>query len=188
MEQRPVYTAAADKIARLLKEGSRKVNAGSLHGCLRAVAYPHLCAAHPGSSVIITNSADMYALYSTIDSFAPLYPGFKKVFIYPEDDSLMYTSIKPSKEASRVRAEALNALSGGLPVTIVTDINAVAEKIAPPDTVMASSLVLKKGGNISPLIITGMLAENNFERVLKVEAPFEYSVRGSIVEIGRAHV
>lgn len=183
MEQGPVYTAAAGKILQLLKEGSRKVNAGSLHGCLRGLVYPHLCAAHPESSVIITTSADMYGLYSSIESFAPEYSGCKKVFIYPEDDSLMYKSIKPSKEASRVRAEALNALSGGLPVTIITDINAVSEKIAPPNAVMESSLFLKKGGSISPSLITAMLAENNYERVLKVEAPFEYSVRGSILDL-----
>ena len=183
MEQKPVYTAAADKIARLLKEGSRKINAGSLHGCLRPIVYPHLCAVHPESSVIITTSSDMYGLYSSVSSFGRMYPGFKKTYIYPEDDSLMYKNIKPSKEASRVRAEALNALTGGEPVTIITDINAVSEKIAPPAAVLRSCFDLKKGAVISPAAVAAMLAENSYERVLKVEEPFEFSVRGSIVDM-----
>ncbi len=183
MKQAPVYTAAARKIERLFKEGNRRINAGGLHGCLKPLVYPQISASFPENSLIITTSDSMYGLYSSTASFAPAYPGFKEVYIYPEDDSLMYKNIKSSKEASRVRAQALNALISGKPVTIITDINAVSEKTAAPNEAASSLIVLKKGGSMSPSVLASMLAENNYERVVRVEGPFEYSVRGSITDV-----
>jgi transcription-repair coupling factor (superfamily II helicase) len=171
------------RLLSLIKSGDKNIFAESVADCFKGILYSEIIAETDRDIFIITTSGNIFGLYSEISSLKDAFGITSSIMFYPEDDSLIYHNIQASKEISKSRAMVYEqALKPGRKV-VITDINAVAEKIPPPETVKKFFMTLKKGASLKPEVITQMLSDNKYERVLKVENVFDYSVRGSIIDI-----
>src|ERR1035437_4362491 len=171
------------KILSLIKSGHKNILAESLNDCFRGILYSKIISEIDNDIFIIASSDSLYSLYAEISGLKDEFKIDAEILFYPEDDSLMYGSLQASKEISKARAKAYEEILRKPRKVIITDINALAEKIPPPEKVKKFFFTLKKEGKLKPEEITDVLAENKYERVLKVENVFEYSVRGSIIDI-----
>lgn len=81
------------------------------------------------------------------------------------------------------RAETLDAISRKNTNPVITSAEAVFEKVAPPQTLDAISIVINKGDEINLNELQAQLAEQNYNPVRFVDEPGEYAVRGGIVDV-----
>ena len=102
---------------------------------------------------------------------------------YPEDDSLLYTQLKASREVSGERAAAIKLMLSPGRKIIITDINAASEKIASPGEAAGLVFDIKAGAGAGMEELITALNNNGYERRVKASECFEYSVRGSILDI-----
>ncbi|HRU38432.1 MAG TPA: hypothetical protein P5511_01045, partial [Candidatus Goldiibacteriota bacterium] len=177
-------------IAKHLDTGRRSIRAGGIGACLKAMVYSYLASETGKNLVIITSDEEAYGLFSAIDSLKYAFSAGARTLYYPEDDSILYSGIEASKEVSKARAVVYESLAGEGRKIIVTDVNAVAEKIRNPDEVKKFKIRLEQGKTLDLERLLDALAENNYRRCLKVEDVYEYSVRGSIIDVftpGRAY-
>lgn len=167
----------------LMKSGVKNIHAESLSDCFRGILYSKIIAETDKDVFIVTSSDNIYALYAEISGLKDEFGIDAEILFYPEDDSLMYGALQASKEISKARAKVYEEIFRKERKVIITDINALAEKIPPPEKVKKFFFNLKKDAKLKPETIIEVLADNKYERVLKVENVFEYSVRGSIIDI-----
>jgi transcription-repair coupling factor (superfamily II helicase) len=155
----------------------------SLSDCFKGVFYSYIAAKTQKNIVIVTGSDNVYPLFAEILSLRESFGISGEVAYYPEDDSFMYRNIQPSKEIAKIRSRTVKlAVEPGIKI-IVTDINAVSEKIQAPEKAKDLVFNLRKNMDLSQEKLAAALNDNGFERNMKVEDTYEYSVRGSIVDI-----
>ncbi len=183
MKEHLSKSAEIQSLLTLIKQGQKNITAESLADCFKGILYSFLTSETDKDIFIITSSENIFALYSEMESLKDLFSNDAQILFYPEDDSLIYHSIQASAEISKSRAKVYEGLLKKGRKIVITDINALVEKIPGPDKVKHLNLILKKGDTLNPDKISEMLAENRYERVLKVENVFQYSIRGSIIDI-----
>jgi len=163
--------------------GNHNIFAGGLADCFKGILYSFLASKIKKDIFLITSSEDMYSIYSEMDSLKKEFGIKKNVLFYPADDSLLYRNIQASKEISKERAAAYKEIFVSGSKVIVTDINAIAEKIPCPENTIKYFMSFEIGKKIRIEDMNLMLAENNYTKTLKVEEVFEYSIRGDIIDI-----
>ncbi len=158
---------------------SRGFFCSGITDALKPLFYSFLIKQTEKKFLIITRSESVFTLSESINEL------LKGEFSapYPEDDSFIYQNLEPSIEAAKARASALISFLSGNIRAIVTDINAVSEKTAGLLSLKNSFVSLKKGEKYGFERILNALNENGYERRIKVAECFEYSVRGSIIDI-----
>lgn len=83
-----------------------------------------------------------------------------------------------------LRAELINKLNQGAEnMLVVTYSEALAEKVINKQSLVANTLVLKKGENLDFNFITELLVSYDFEKTEFVYEPGQFSIRGGIVDI-----
>ncbi|MCE5301432.1 MAG: DEAD/DEAH box helicase, partial [Spirochaetia bacterium] len=166
-----------------LKHNKRNIRTGGVAECFRGILYSFLASQTDSDLLIITSSENIYALYAEMASLKEYFDHSGDIMFYPEDDSLIYHELKASREISKARANVYERIFKNGRKIVITDINAMAEKIPGPDMVKKQVLKLKTADELDTAELTALLDENKYERVLKVENAFEYSIRGSIIDI-----
>jgi transcription-repair coupling factor (superfamily II helicase) len=178
--------SASPEVQRLLslvKNGDRNIFAESVADCFKGILYSKIIAEITKDVIIITSSENIFGLYSEISSLKDYFKTSAEIMFYPEDDSLIYRNIQASREISRSRANVYEGIFKKERKVIITDINAIVEKIPAPEEIKKFRVLLKTGDRLVPEKISEMLSANKYERVLKVENVFEYSIRGAIIDI-----
>lgn len=172
-----------------LKNTVTKLSAGkdclvdSVNPSFKAVMYSYLASAVNKDLVIITSSENIYPLFGEMLSLQNIFKHNAQIAAYPEDDSLLYTQLKASREVSKERASAIKLMLSGGKKIVITDINAVSEKIAPPEDISGFMFNIKAGSGAGMEEIIKALNSNGYERCVKASECFEYSVRGSILDV-----
>lgn len=174
---------ALQTIVKRLQAGEHNVVTEAVSDCFAGILCSYLAKSLQSDLFIIASSDSLYRISSEIDSLKEIFSFPHEVILYPEDDSRMYHSIRASKDIAGMRARAYKLAFSDTPKIIVTDINAVVEKIPDPEVVRKFTLNLSFGSKLNIEELTASLSENGYERVVKVEGVFEYSVRGSILDI-----
>ncbi|SOE21588.1 transcription-repair coupling factor (superfamily II helicase) [Spirosomataceae bacterium TFI 002] len=83
-----------------------------------------------------------------------------------------------------LRAELINKLNQGVDnMLVVTYSEALAEKVINKQSLVANTLVLKKGEQLDLSFITELLVSYDFEKTEFVYEPGQFSIRGGIVDI-----
>ena len=106
--------------------------------------------------------------------------GDKKVFFYPEPGRVT------GSEAITMlsfQSHALQAMISKKRSLIVTTFKGLLEHGAPPQKIFDKSIHLKLSGEINLQNLTSKLIEIGYEQEKMVSHPFEFSVRGGIVDI-----
>ncbi|HDQ26555.1 MAG TPA: hypothetical protein ENN43_07425, partial [bacterium] len=166
-----------------IKQGERNIIAEPLSGCFAGMVYSLLAEELKESLLIITAPENAYGLFSEVKSLLKAAKSPLEPLYYPEDDSLVYSHIKPSKELSRERAVVYKKLCGPGRNIVITGMNTLGEMIPAPPYVAEGNFKVKKGDNLETARLFESLNANGYERRPKVYDVFEYSVRGSITDI-----
>jgi transcription-repair coupling factor (superfamily II helicase) len=183
MKSQLAKSQALQQTLESVKGRARSTFIGGVADCLRGIVYSYLASELENDVFIITSSDNCFRLYSELAGLKDAFLIKGEVLFYPEDDSIIYNTIQASKETSRIRAKVYEqAFKTGRKI-IITDINAAMEKIPSSEKVRKFRLALTIGKTLDINKISEVLNENKYNRVLKVEDVFEYSVRGSIIDI-----
>jgi len=106
------------------------------------------------------------------------------VYLFPPTRKKPYDSGKVVDMSVLVqRSEVLEKISSGDNGIIVASIDAIVEKLVPADLFHQSSIMLKKGGEISPESLSGQLTNQGYASTRFVDAPGEFAVRGGIFDV-----
>lgn len=125
------------------------------------------------------------ALVESLNFFAP----DVEVMVFPAWDCLPYDRVSPHADVVAGRVAALSRLlewkSDGLfkPRIVLTTVNAIAQRVMPPETLVAAQLVAIKGGTLSQQTLQRFLADNGYLRTDTVREQGEFAIRGDIVDI-----
>lgn len=127
----------------------------------------------------------MSSLSECLSFFAPEV----EVILFPAWDCLPYDRVSPHSDISAQRVAALSQMlewsSDGLykPRIILTSVNAVIQRVMPPEKLVAAQLVAKKGGTLSLADLQSFLADNGYLRTDTVREAGEFAIRGDIIDI-----
>ena len=109
-----------------------------------------------------------------------------RVYLYPARDLLFYyADIKGNLLTDR-RMEVLRALiekKDGEPVTVITTMDAFLDGLASPAEISRQRICLTGGGTVDLADLEMRLAEMKYERVVQIEGPGQFAVRGGIIDI-----
>ncbi|MFW6210873.1 MAG: DEAD/DEAH box helicase, partial [bacterium] len=152
-------------------------------GPFKGTLFSYLACKTDKNVIVVAPSGDMYRLYSEMRSITEIKAPGKEVLVYPEDDSLIYTRIKSSAGISKTRSLVYRKSFESGSRIIITDINALMEKITGPKEVSEKIIKLRKGMKIKQEKLGETLSESGYQRCLKTEKVFDYSIRGGIVDI-----
>ena len=109
---------------------------------------------------------------------------------FPSQEVDPYRGLLPHLDVASARARALLAMARGQARVIVTSAPALLPTLSPPDRLLALSIELAEGVEISPQDLRALLAGAGFVREDPVDGHGEYCVRGGVVDffpVGDAH-
>ena len=81
------------------------------------------------------------------------------------------------------QSQALNAIHKSSPVILVTTFTGLTEPVTPPNKIIKSSIQIKIGKEIRLNDLKTKLTDIGYEAEKMVSRPFEFSIRGGIVDI-----
>ncbi|MDA8347121.1 MAG: transcription-repair coupling factor [Thermaerobacter sp.] len=107
----------------------------------------------------------------------------REVLYYPEREVLPFEVVAESTErmAQRVRVHARLLL--GVPVIVVASLEAALGRLTPPDAVRAAMVTLRRGQRVPLDALGESLLRLGYVREERVDAPGQFAMRGSIVDI-----
>lgn len=103
---------------------------------------------------------------------------------YPEKDVFFYDRDSKSKENTKKRLEAMAELSSGRAKMVVTTLNALTAKISRPEIFASYKIPIEVGQALNLDNLPKKLVEMGYERFPSVEGLGQFSLRGSIIDIG----
>lgn len=138
--------------------------------------------------ILVHVAMDEMRLSAFVESLTFFAPDVELV-VFPAWDCLPYDRVSPHADVVAQRVAALSTLlewkSDGLfkPRIVLTTVNAVAQRVMPPETLVAAQLVAKKGGTLSQKTLQRFLADNGYLRTDTVREQGEFAIRGDIIDI-----
>src|SRR5918996_1389192 len=111
-----------------------------------------------------------------------------ELVVLPAWDCLPYDRVSPNQDVMAERLDALARLlderrRGQAPRLILTTVNALLQKLPPPEVVRSGLFAAAAGERIDREGLLLCLARNGYRRSGTVVEPGEYAVRGGIVDI-----
>ncbi|NIA67620.1 transcription-repair coupling factor [Pelagibius litoralis] len=106
--------------------------------------------------------------------------------VFPAWDCLPYDRVSPHRDIVARRLDVLTRLmqpAGPRPQVVVTTVNALLQRVPPPEALEGRVLALKAGDSLPAEKLNGFFAENGYYRVETVSEPGEFAVRGGIVDV-----
>ncbi len=107
----------------------------------------------------------------------------RNVVYYPPKDILFYNADVHSDLISEQRLSAVRRLMSDGPLTLVTTIGGLTDRIMLPEQVKKYRLDIKPGDQLILDEIKSLLVSMGFERVGQVEMPGQFAVRGGILDV-----
>jgi transcription-repair coupling factor (superfamily II helicase) len=107
----------------------------------------------------------------------------REVYYYPAKDLLFYNADIHGSATNQGRLEIVKQIAEGKPVTVVTTIDALMDKLPPMADIAGNAMVIDKSATIDTKEFSDRLVTLGYENVYKVELPGQFSVRGGIIDI-----
>jgi transcription-repair coupling factor (superfamily II helicase) len=110
--------------------------------------------------------------------------GAEGVFLFPPTRRKPYDQQKIVDTSTMVqRSEVLEKIQSGDARFVVAPIEAIFEKLVPPEQFSSASLMLEKGMELSPDNLSEQLTDQGYTTERFVGSPGEFAVRGGIFDI-----
>ena len=127
------------------------------------------------------DDARMHRIADALAFFAPEV----EILRLPAWDCLPYDRVSPNPEIVAERVATLTRLlePAQRPRILLTTINALVQKVPPPETFRGATMALRKGGRAAPEALAAFLEANGYHRTGTVMEHGEYAMRGGIVDL-----
>ncbi|WP_422366978.1 transcription-repair coupling factor [Pelagibius sp.] len=109
-----------------------------------------------------------------------------ETLVFPAWDCLPYDRVSPHRDIVAQRLDVLTRLiapRAASPQVVITTVNALLQRVPPPEALEGRVLELRAGQNLPAERLNGFFAENGYYRVETVSEPGEFAVRGGIVDV-----
>ncbi len=112
-----------------------------------------------------------------------------EVIEFPAWDCLPYDRVSPSQDIAARRVNALTELLAWqqddkfLPRIVITTINAIVQKVTPPQVLKDASFIAQAGKSINQKALQNFLSNNGYDRTDTVRESGEYAIRGGIIDV-----
>ncbi|SMO75318.1 transcription-repair coupling factor [Gracilimonas mengyeensis] len=172
-------TKVFDRIFEQVKE-QQSLNVKKSIGALNSFLLENLSRKKDTLLVISENDEGARFLKSDLDIITPENP----VILFPASNKKPYDRQQLTDTALLVqRSEALQAIKDHEKKIVITSVEAIGEKIAPPAALDEVSIVLKKGDEVDMEQLREQLVDQGYDPVRFVDEPGEFAVRGGILDI-----
>ncbi|MBQ8814729.1 MAG: transcription-repair coupling factor [Lachnospiraceae bacterium] len=166
---------------RILEEDFQKQRGPlSVSGCMdsQKVHLMHELAKGKGVALVVTYSeARSREIYEDFQNFR------RDVLLYPARDLLFYQADIQGNLLTRQRAVVLKALFEGEAGVVVTTVDACMERLVPMNAWKERRLWVEEGAELDVEELRNELVLNGYERVIQVEQPGQFCIRGGIVDV-----
>ena len=137
-------------------------------------------AGRPLACILADADAAAY-LHSDLEQ---LYEKPEGLLLFPPSGQKPYDHEQITDPAPLIRrADVLQQLGDTFEGVVVTSVEALFERVPPPDAVQHETLVLAVGEEMAPQTLVERLVGQGFERIEFVEAPGELAWRGGILDV-----
>ncbi|HET9149149.1 MAG TPA: transcription-repair coupling factor, partial [Alphaproteobacteria bacterium] len=136
-------------------------------------------------AALIHVAADDAALVRMAGALAFFAPAVE-VLTFPAWDCLPYDRASPGAETVSRRIATLSTLAGksnGKPRAMITTVDALIQRVPPPEAIVGTVFSLAKGGRVDLQALLAFLQSDGYHRADTVMEPGEYAVRGGIVDL-----
>jgi len=109
-----------------------------------------------------------------------------RVLTFPAWDCLPYDRVSPNGEITSRRIDTLTRLAAGnepQPLVVLTTVNALVQRVPPPQLLEGRVLSLGPGGRMPLDRLQSFLRNNGYFRTDTVREPGEFAIRGGIVDL-----
>ncbi len=133
-----------------------------------------------GKSVLAVASSQLKAqeLYADLSYFDKT-----NIMLYPSKDIIFYSADIKSRDIIKARFEVISRLLAGDNITVVASVEALFDRLVPPEVFRENVLELKIGSEIGTDELARRLVLMGYERCEAVEAQGQFAIRGGIVDI-----
>ncbi|MCR4432359.1 MAG: transcription-repair coupling factor [Tepidanaerobacteraceae bacterium] len=107
----------------------------------------------------------------------------EEVALYPASSVIPYETAARSLESTAQRLKVMDMLLSGRPVVVVASVQALLNKLVPPDIVKKFTLYFKVGTAVSMEEVLMKLSAMGYERVEMIEGRGQFAARGGILDI-----
>ncbi|CCO08624.1 transcription-repair coupling factor [Desulforamulus hydrothermalis] len=162
-----------------LQKGFTQQMVFGLAGSQRSYLFAGLAEQRRTVLIVMPGEAEANALVDDLTSLLP----DKPVLFFPVWQLLPYQIYAHSNDVLAQRLRVLNKLAAGQPAVVVTSVEALLRRLAPPAVLRQSSLQLVLGQRVDPESLHRQLVDLGYERVDLVESRGQFSSRGGITDI-----
>src|SRR6056297_1448882 len=166
------------KVREVLSEG-RNVKLRQFNGSLPAFLCHNLSPEFDTLLVLTEDHERSAAVASDIEQM-----GADGVYLFPPTRRKPYDQQKIVDTSTMVqRSEVLEKIQDGSAKIVVAPIEAIFEKLVPPEQFSSASLMIEKGMELSPDKLSEMLTDQGYTTERFVGTPGEFAIRGGIFDI-----
>src|SRR6056297_1760368 len=166
------------KVREVLSEG-RNVKLRQFNGSLPAFLCHNLSPEFDTLLVLTEDHERSAAVASDIEEM-----GAEGVYLFPPTRRKPYDQQKIVDTSTMVqRSEVLEKIQDGSAKIVVAPIEAIFEKLVPPEQYSSASLMIEKGMELSPDKLSEMLTDQGYTTERFVGSPGEFAIRGGIFDI-----
>ncbi|MDY6275634.1 MAG: transcription-repair coupling factor [Succinivibrionaceae bacterium] len=144
-------------------------------------AAAELSSKHDGMLLVITE--DTASAERMLSETADILGSDENLLCFPGYETLPYDSFAPRQDVISERAEALYFLRTSKKGAVFAAADTVLQRLPPPEFIVKSSFIIKKGEERDPEELRRFLAGSGYLAVETVMEHGEFSMRGSILDV-----
>ena len=147
-----------------------------------------VAAADSGVVLVVPTDGDVEPMVSDIRFFLACLEGLpspeveRRVLPFPSHEIDPYRGLAPHFDVVSARARVLHAVAMGTAGVVVAPVAALLPRVSAPDRLLAASITLASGGEVSPTRLGDLLVDAGFTREDPVDQHGEFCVRGGLVD------
>jgi transcription-repair coupling factor (superfamily II helicase) len=136
----------------------------------------------PGDGDLEEACGDVSFFLAALEGLAPTVIA-RAVLPFPSHEVDPYRGLEPHIGVTSVRARALYSIASGTARVVIASAPAILPRVTTPDGLLAASLSLKPGQDISPVDLAERLVDAGFSREDPADEPGEFAIRGGIADV-----
>ena len=171
-----------DVSARVVSGLSRSAKALYVAGAAQALPRGFVLYIVPGDGDLEQTVADVGFFVSALEGLSQAVAA-RAVLPFPSNEVDPYRGLAPHVGVTSARARALHAMATSEARVIVASAAALLPRVSPPDRLLAASLHLKPGDEVSPTDLAEHLVDAGFSREDPADEHGEFAVRGGIFDV-----
>ena len=136
----------------------------------------------PGDGDLEETCADVSFFLAALEGLTPAAIE-RAVLPFPSHEVDPYRGLAPHIGVTSVRARALHAVAQGAARVVIASAAAILPRVTTPERMLAASLSLKPGQDISPIDLAERLVDAGFTREDPADEHGEFAIRGGIADV-----